>query len=74
MWACLKVLIDMDQKDAECGMLEEIHEQLRSAYCQFASTPNELDKSVPLNHFEEGQRAILQDPEDMMPSTISPCN
>ncbi|XP_052189707.1 CSC1-like protein RXW8 isoform X2 [Diospyros lotus] len=60
-----QVFIDMDQKDADCGMMEEIHEQLRSAYCQFASTSNDLGKNVPLNHFEDGHSVTHKDPEDM---------
>ncbi|XP_057431039.1 CSC1-like protein RXW8 isoform X2 [Lotus japonicus] len=33
-----QVLIDLDQRDEHCGRLEEIYEQLHSAYCQFTSS------------------------------------
>lgn len=31
----LQVLIEMDRKDEECGRMEEMYQQLRTAYCQF---------------------------------------
>ncbi|KAL0558116.1 hypothetical protein IC582_006681 [Cucumis melo] len=30
-----EVLIEMDRKDEECGRMEEMYQQLRTAYCQF---------------------------------------
>ncbi|PNX82046.1 ERD (early-responsive to dehydration stress) family protein, partial [Trifolium pratense] len=33
-----QVLIDMDTRDKNCGRLEEIYDQLHSAYCQFKNS------------------------------------
>ncbi|XAR62009.1 hypothetical protein NMG60_11016580 [Bertholletia excelsa] len=44
-----EVLIEMDRRDEQSGMLEEIYQQLRPAYCQFASASKHLcNKTVPL--------------------------
>ncbi|KAI4366506.1 hypothetical protein MLD38_022377 [Melastoma candidum] len=52
----VEVLIDLDREDERCGRSEEIHQQLRSAYCQLTvsthkfyesgyTTPNSRDSS-----------------------------
>ncbi|XP_077233942.1 hyperosmolality-gated Ca2+ permeable channel 2.1-like [Tasmannia lanceolata] len=35
-------LIEMDRQDEQCGRMEEIHQQLLQAYCQFSVTPGDL--------------------------------
>ncbi|XAR48447.1 hypothetical protein NMG60_11031269 [Bertholletia excelsa] len=55
-----EILIQMDRKDEQSGKLETIHQQLQSAYCQFASISNSYyDKvlSHQCNHVH-GERNI----------------
>ncbi|KAL3655282.1 hypothetical protein CASFOL_001068 [Castilleja foliolosa] len=42
-----KIVIEMDRKDEQCERVEEIHQKLQSAYCQFRS------KSLNLHTTEE---------------------
>ncbi|OVA14568.1 protein of unknown function DUF221 [Macleaya cordata] len=42
-------LIDMDRRDEQCGRMEEIHQQLKSAYCQF-SFSHKIVKAEGSNH------------------------
>ncbi|KAG2692443.1 hypothetical protein I3760_08G054500 [Carya illinoinensis] len=58
-----EVLIEMDQKDEQCGRMEEMYQKLRSAYCQFTITPHELLRSESLNH-HDNERSI-PDPEKL---------
>ncbi|KAI4339799.1 hypothetical protein MLD38_024699 [Melastoma candidum] len=37
-----QVLIDLDQEDERCGRLQEIHQQLPSAYCQLTVSSHEF--------------------------------
>ncbi|XP_038716118.1 CSC1-like protein RXW8 isoform X2 [Tripterygium wilfordii] len=59
-----QVLIEMDRRDEICGRMEEIFQQLHSAYCQFALTSPDSCKAGNIN---EGDHKI-QDPE-----AINPC-
>ncbi|KAG7966478.1 hypothetical protein I3843_08G053800 [Carya illinoinensis] len=58
-----EVLIEMDQKDEQCGRMEEMYQKLRSAYCQFTITPHELLRSESLNHHDNEKS--IPDPEKL---------
>ncbi|KAG6699110.1 hypothetical protein I3842_08G054000 [Carya illinoinensis] len=58
-----EVLIEMDQKDEQCGRMEEMYQKLRSAYCQFTITPHELLGSESLNHHDNEKS--IPDPEKL---------
>ncbi|GAV58004.1 DUF221 domain-containing protein/RSN1_TM domain-containing protein [Cephalotus follicularis] len=53
-----QVLIEMDRQDEQSGRLEEIHQQLQTAYCQFQLTSHDICKRVHDN---------VQDPESLKP-------
>lgn len=57
-----QVLIDMDRKDERCGRMEQIFEQLHSAYCQFTSSSQSECFSS-----HQGEREIVRTPEDVEP-------
>ncbi|KAH7849686.1 hypothetical protein Vadar_021505 [Vaccinium darrowii] len=67
-----QVLITMDRIDEQCGSMEVIHKQLPSAYFQFASTANELRKSVSLNLCNDGDDVSICVPEDLNPGFVNP--
>ncbi|KAL3505030.1 hypothetical protein ACH5RR_034871 [Cinchona calisaya] len=58
-----KVLIEMDWQDEQSGRLEEIHQRLQSAYCQFTSTTIQ-DETMHENPCETVV-SELQDLEDV---------
>ncbi|KAF5461969.1 hypothetical protein F2P56_018025 [Juglans regia] len=60
-----EVFIEMDQKDEQCGRMEEIYQKLHSAYRQFTETPHELCRSECLNHHDDGKS--ISDPEKLNP-------
>ncbi|XP_057973972.1 CSC1-like protein RXW8 isoform X3 [Malania oleifera] len=60
-----QVLIEMDRQDEQSGRMEEIHQQLHSAYCQFTLTSHDACGSRRPNHDEDGNR--IQDLEDIKP-------
>lgn len=61
-----EILIEMDRKDEESGKMEEMHKQLHSAYCQFASTSAEQGKTtVTVNHCSAEDSNRSRDPEDI---------
>lgn len=41
-----QVLLEMDRRDEQSGRMEEIHQQLHSAYCQLPLTSHEFCESV----------------------------
>ncbi|KAI4316572.1 hypothetical protein L6164_024543 [Bauhinia variegata] len=53
-----QILMDLDRKDELSGKMEEIHEQLRSAYCQFVVPSPGSSKSECSSHHKE------EDPEN----------
>ncbi|XP_052731869.1 CSC1-like protein RXW8 isoform X6 [Vigna angularis] len=55
-----QVLIDMDRRDERCGRMEQIYEQLSSAYCQFSSS----DQSECFSS-HQGEREDVRTPQDM---------
>ncbi|XAR62011.1 hypothetical protein NMG60_11016582 [Bertholletia excelsa] len=60
-----EVLIEMDRRDEQSGMLEEIYQQLRPAYCQFALASEHLsNKTVPLKPNGDRDDDIFLDEED----------
>ncbi|XP_035548986.1 CSC1-like protein RXW8 isoform X1 [Juglans regia] len=65
-----EVFIEMDQKDEQCGRMEEIYQKLHSAYRQFTETPHELCRSECLNHHDDGKS--ISDPEKLNPGLIHP--
>ncbi|XP_057973970.1 CSC1-like protein RXW8 isoform X2 [Malania oleifera] len=64
-----QVLIEMDRQDEQSGRMEEIHQQLHSAYCQFTLTSHDACGSRRPNHDEDGNR--IQDLEDIKPGKES---
>ncbi|XP_027356465.1 CSC1-like protein RXW8 [Abrus precatorius] len=55
-----QVLIDMDRRDEHCGRMNEVYEQMHSAYSQSTgSTQSECFSSRP------GNRECVQTPQDM---------
>ncbi|EXC22422.1 putative membrane protein [Morus notabilis] len=60
-----EVLIDMDRRDEESGKMEEIYQQLHSAYYQFTLTPHDLFKSGSSSNHEGGDS--VRDPENVKP-------
>lgn len=42
----VQVLLEMDRRDEQSGRMEEIHQQLHSAYCQLPLTSHEFCESV----------------------------
>lgn len=66
----LQVLIDMDRRDEESGKMEEIYQQLHSAYYQFTLTPHDLFKSGSSSNHEGGDS--VRDPENVKPGLIHP--
>ncbi|KAG8377432.1 hypothetical protein BUALT_Bualt08G0032300 [Buddleja alternifolia] len=63
------IIIEMDRQDEQCGKMEEIHEKLQCAYCQFKSKlhePVEENKiECSLDGTERGDVEKLEDPEDV---------
>ncbi|WVZ21511.1 hypothetical protein V8G54_008833, partial [Vigna mungo] len=55
-----QVLIDMDRRDERCGRMEQIYEQLTSAYCQFSSSNQSECFSS-----HQGEREDVRTPQDM---------
>ncbi|KAH7863231.1 hypothetical protein Vadar_015059 [Vaccinium darrowii] len=62
-----QVLMEMDHKDEQCGSMEVIHNQLPSAYCQFAYTSNNLREAESLNPCKDGDEVSIHIPEDTNP-------
>lgn len=60
-----EVLIEMDRKDEQCGRMEEIYQQLHSAYCQLKLISPELCRSECLNRQGEGDSSL--DPGKLKP-------
>ncbi|KAK7383270.1 hypothetical protein VNO78_28944 [Psophocarpus tetragonolobus] len=58
-----QILIDMDRRDEHCGRVEEIYENLRSAYNQSSLMPNSSSKSECGSH--EKDKDSGQSSEDM---------
>ncbi|XP_061350469.1 CSC1-like protein RXW8 [Gastrolobium bilobum] len=58
-----QVLIDMDRKDEHFGRMEEIYEQLHSAYNQFGLMPHASSQSECLSHHED--KGTAQSSEDI---------
>ncbi|KAL3514343.1 hypothetical protein ACH5RR_027060 [Cinchona calisaya] len=59
-----KVLIEMDWQDEQSGRMEEIHRNLQSSYCQFASTTLHQDETMHVSPCETVVSG-LQDLEDI---------
>lgn len=66
-----QVLVEMDREDERSGKMEEIHQQLRSAYCQFRS--NTKSAAVMLEQCEKYDDERLPDPEDKKPVKNKEC-
>lgn len=49
-------LIELDNEDQRAGRLEEIHEQLHSAYCQFQSNTPEFSGHIPEGEISAASR------------------
>ncbi|GFP91718.1 CSC1-like protein rxw8 [Phtheirospermum japonicum] len=47
-----KVAIEMDRKDEQCGRVDDIHQKLQSAYCQFRSKSLNLHTTAEQNNTE----------------------
>ncbi|KAL5558722.1 hypothetical protein UlMin_034933 [Ulmus minor] len=62
-----EVLIEMDRRDEQSGRMEEIYEQLHSAYCQFTVASQKLFRT---GHREDG--SSMQEPETVKPGLIHP--
>jgi hypothetical protein len=60
----------MDRQDEQSGRMEEIHQQLHSAYCQFNVISQELCRSQCLNNQGEGDGSL--DPEKLKSGLIHP--
>ncbi|CAL2233879.1 unnamed protein product [Prunus armeniaca] len=60
-----EILMEMDKKDEQSGRMEEVYEQLHSAYCQSPVTPDDSFNSGHANHHED--RDSIQDPENVNP-------
>ncbi|XP_008220418.1 PREDICTED: CSC1-like protein RXW8 [Prunus mume] len=60
-----EILMEMDRKDEQSGRMEEVYEQLHSAYCQSPVTPDDSFNSGHVNHHEDGDS--IQDPENVNP-------
>lgn len=69
-WIVFQVLIEMDRKDEQCGRMEEIYQQLHSAYCQFKVISQELCRSECLNRQGEGDSSL--DPGKLKPGLVHP--
>ncbi|GMY07023.1 CSC1-like protein RXW8 isoform X2 [Fagus crenata] len=67
-----EILIDMDRKDEQSGMMEELHQQLHSAYCQFTVTSHELYRSECFSHL--GDRESSPDPKNVKSGNESSVN
>uniref|UniRef100_A0A2N9F2E3 CSC1/OSCA1-like 7TM region domain-containing protein n=1 Tax=Fagus sylvatica TaxID=28930 RepID=A0A2N9F2E3_FAGSY len=67
-----EILIDMDRKDEQSGMMEELHQQLHSAYCQFTVTSHELCRSECFSHL--GDRESSPDPKNVKSGNESSVN
>ncbi|XVE95083.1 hypothetical protein REPUB_Repub02eG0065600 [Reevesia pubescens] len=63
-----QVLIDMDRQDKRWGRVEEIYNQLRSAYCQFPSISRDSSTAGNTRHQEEKESS--QDPESLKPGLV----
>ena len=60
----MQILIDMDQKDEEAGRMEEVYQQLHTAYCQSPLTP---DVSCSFGCSTRIEGDINPDPENVKP-------
>ncbi|XP_022723262.1 CSC1-like protein RXW8 isoform X3 [Durio zibethinus] len=60
-----QVLIEMDRQDERWGTIEEIYNQLRSAYCQYPSISPDLSTAGNTSHHEDKESS--QDPESLTP-------
>ncbi|CAK9157939.1 unnamed protein product [Ilex paraguariensis] len=61
----------MDWQDQQCGRMEEIHQQLRSAYYQFTSISSKQCKAAHPSHCESEDGDGVQDLEDKAPGEKS---
>ncbi|XWS25467.1 hypothetical protein CRYUN_Cryun27aG0070700 [Craigia yunnanensis] len=64
-----QVLIEMDREDEQWGRVEEIYNQLRSAYSQFPLISQDLSTAVNSGHHEDKESS--QDPESLKPGMIA---
>ncbi|KAM1875517.1 hypothetical protein FF1_042965 [Malus domestica] len=64
-----EILIDMDQKDEEAGRMEEVYQQLHTAYCQSPLTP---DDSCSFGCSTRHVGTIIPDPENVKPPGEEP--
>lgn len=48
--------MEMDRQDKQSEKLEEIHQQLHSAYCQFKSTTQDSSTAAHLGEVENGRQ------------------
>ncbi|KAK6938010.1 CSC1/OSCA1-like, 7TM region [Dillenia turbinata] len=60
-----EVLIQMDRQDEQSGGMEEIHQQLHSAYCQFTVSSHDIYAASNPDHVED--KDAIQDPENAIP-------
>ncbi|KAF8404822.1 hypothetical protein HHK36_009711 [Tetracentron sinense] len=65
-----QVLIEMDREDEQCGRMDEIHQQLNSAYCQLSQLTSHDSSKTEETHREHTR--CTQDPEDMKPGLAHP--
>lgn len=47
-----QVVIEMDRQDERSGAMEEIYQELQSAYCQFKLTSRDFSVSTDISHHE----------------------
>ncbi|XVE55698.1 hypothetical protein DITRI_Ditri03aG0179200 [Diplodiscus trichospermus] len=69
-----QVLIEMDRQDEQWGRVEEIYNQLRSAYCRFPIIPQDLSMAGSTRHLSMAggtrhreDKESSQDPESLKP-------
>ncbi|KAK6940326.1 CSC1/OSCA1-like, 7TM region [Dillenia turbinata] len=60
-----QILIEMDWQDEQSGRMEEIHQQLRSAYSQFPISSHDVCVASNPDHVED--KDGIQDPENIEP-------
>lgn len=69
-WPFIQVLMKMDRRDEQSGRMEEIYQQLRSAYTHSTETCKDSRGSESSDRREEAND--IPDPEHVKPGLIHP--
>ncbi|KAI5655139.1 hypothetical protein M9H77_32326 [Catharanthus roseus] len=63
-----RVLIEMDRQDEQNGKMEEIHQRLLTAYCQFGTTFQQASEAMQEKNSDNDEASGPKDLEDITPA------